>query len=113
MREQVRVYRRINETNLPALTILIGVKFRDILYSLSRDILYKFSSSVRGLQPVFDRGRTLAGEIEFAHQGTAVVHQDPFSDLLQPHPFSAQSCADLPVPLLEPQLAGAVDFSYS
>jgi len=48
-----------------------GVKSHDMLYSLSRDILYSF-----------------AYVSEFADHGAAVVHQHPFSDPLQLHPFS-------------------------
>jgi hypothetical protein len=62
----------------------------------------QISSSIRGRQPAFDRGRTLAVEIEFAHQGAAVVDQYPLSHSFQPHPFSTQGSADIPVPILEP-----------
>ena len=45
----------------------ITVKSQHMLYKLSRDILYRFVLGIGGLQPAFDRGRTLAGEVEFAH----------------------------------------------
>ena len=72
-----------------------------MVYELSRDILYSFVLRIRTLQPAFDRGRPLAGEIEFPHQGAAVLHHDALADSHQLNRFSAECPADIPLAILQ------------
>src|ERR1039458_7524796 len=55
-----------------------AVKFHDIPYSLSLDILYRLRLVSGGAG--FDHGRTLHHQIEFADEGVSVEDQDALVD---------------------------------
>ena len=108
-----------------------GVKFHDILYSLSPDILYSlvmnppqpwegkwetlcvfqggkaavFSSFVGLTNPTLHQSRLVGVEVEFADHRVAVVDQDTlfYGDDLDPLP--AECAAEVPLPAIYLELA--------
>src|SRR5258708_16919379 len=68
------------------------------------------SNSIR--QPTLHGRGALAGEIEFADHGAAVIHQHPLPDSDYLHRLCGQGQADVPA-ALGPDLALAADFHHA
>src|SRR5450755_4799656 len=79
----------------------------------SLTVRYQDSPYSFQLEPPAGHGSgPLLGEVEFAHQAAAVVHQDALLDPHQLHPFSGQGPADIPTPPVQEYLPLIGDFSH-
>ena len=88
------------------------VKSQDILYMLSRDILYIIGFLGWSFDPAFDDRRTLDRRGDFSDQGGAEEDEEAIFYRLDVHPFASQCFADPPALPVQVDRALAVDLEH-